>query len=76
MLLHLIIAAALLAPGATSSAEATPSASIVCSLAAVELEATSLGGRSPALVSRPTSVLWRAAAYRPRLSQLTTQLRQ
>jgi hypothetical protein len=75
MLLHLIIAAALLAPGATSSAEATPTASIVCSLA-VELEATSRGGRATAPSSPQTAVLLHEVIYRPRLSHLTTQLRQ
>jgi hypothetical protein len=76
MLLHLIIAAALLAPGATSSTEATPTASIVCSMVAVEMDATSCGGRAPARSSRPAAILPHAVFHRQLPGHLTTQLRQ
>ncbi len=75
MFLHLIVAAALLAPGQSVSTVARHTAAMVCSLAAESHPA--VPGSRPASNGRPPATNFtNAAAPRLTVTFLTTQLRR
>lgn len=76
MLLHLVIAAALLAPGATSRVAASHAAAVVCSIVGVDLQTSAREPRSFGAPARAAAWVSTASAPRAALVRPTNQLRR